>query len=179
MKPKCVIKIGGSAFDVLYYDKKKTTVTNITKKIIDLHPKYGFVLTVGGGPFADVVKGYDVEGCYKDLMVTNALKNNCLYLEFLLNGRGQIITPEDFSNIDDELLENKIAIAYHAPIDAPLSDSDTHSLAIAELLAINNLYSYNTLRQKSLLNVHHVHQNPFLKFSHSKNLLLLHILQIY
>lgn len=140
MKSKCVVKVGGSAFDILYYDKKKTIVVSIARKIIDLHPKYGFVLTVGGGPFTDVVKGYNVKGYHKDLMVTNALKNNCLYLEFLLEGVGEIITPENFNNINDEFLENKIAITYHAPVDVPLSDSDTHSLAIAELLAINNLY---------------------------------------
>ena len=140
MKPKFVVKIGGSAFDLLYYKGKKPIIKDIAAKLRQLHLNYGIVATVGGGPFADVVKGYDVAGYYKDLMLTNALKNNCLYLEFALGGLGEIIPPEGFAKVNDAYLESRIAIMYHTPEKVPLSDSDTHALSLTELLMADRLY---------------------------------------
>lgn len=140
MKPKFVVKIGGSAFDLLYYERKKSIVRDISTKLKQLHSEYGIIATVGGGPFMDVVKGYDVGDTFRDEMATNSLRNNCLYLEFALEGLGEIILPEDIDKVDGDYLENRIAIMYHSPEKVPLSDSDTHALSLTELLMINKLY---------------------------------------
>ena len=140
MESKCVVKIGGSVFDLLYYKRNKSVVGDIAKKLVTLHSEYSFVVTVGGGPFMDVVKVYDVDEQYKDLMATNALKNNCLYLEFILDGLGETVHPEDFDKISDCYLKKKIPLMYHAPEGIPLFDSDTHALAVAEVLEVGRIY---------------------------------------
>lgn len=140
MKLKLVVKIGGSGYDLLYYDGMESVISNITLKLMELNSEYGIVVTVGGGPSMDVVKGFGVNEKYKDLMATNALKNNALYIKSLLESQGEIVDPENIGIINDDFLEKKIAITYHSPEDIPLRDSDTHSLAISNTLMINNLY---------------------------------------
>ncbi|MBI2142384.1 hypothetical protein HYU15_02760 [Candidatus Woesearchaeota archaeon] len=70
-----VLKIGGSAFDMLTYDGNRSAFDGMMEGVRDLfNAGYKFVMTVGGGPTGDLVASYSGRGLVSALSSDDAIK---------------------------------------------------------------------------------------------------------
>jgi uridylate kinase len=152
-RKRYLFKIGGSAFDLVFYRKNPQVLTSFLSKVIDLHQDNDIILTVGGGPSQDIAKRFKKDmkvddKTYQDISY-HALKIHALLVAGMLEKYGEYVPPEDIIKVNDDYLREKIPVFSHIPnylgqelfgVDIPYSQSDAATNALGEFLRVKKIF---------------------------------------